>query len=267
MAVKPNDSDTFLREVDDELRREKVTSFVARHGWKIVAAAVLLLAAIGGWIWWQHRQNVKAGEDSQKLSQVIEQLEARNARGAAAGIDELAQSDRDGYRIAALFARANAQISTNAIPAAIETLKSIAADGDAPQPYRDAALIRQTQLEFDTMSPGAVVQRLQPFAQAGNPWHGTAGEMVGIAYIKANRMDQAARTFEALAKDPGVPETIRARAVQMASSLGVDAVQMDPEFAKSLEAAAAAPPTPALPAGAGAAPAPAQAQPAAPAKQ
>ena len=229
MAVKPKTGDdTFLREVDEELRRERVGNFMTRYVWYILGGAALLLAAIGGWIWWQHRQNVEAGEASAKLVQVIEQLEQNNAKAAAPVIDELAANSRAGYRLAGLFARANAQISTNAIPAAIETLKGIAADESAPQPYRDAALIRQTQLELDNLQPAQVVQRLQPYAQAGNAWHGAAGEMVGIALIRQQRLDQAARVFEALARDQGVSETIRARAIQMASALGVDAVQIDP---------------------------------------
>ena len=65
MAVKPKTGDdTFLREVDEELRRERVGTFMTRYGWYIVGAAALLLAAIGGWIWWQHRQTVQAGEAS-----------------------------------------------------------------------------------------------------------------------------------------------------------------------------------------------------------
>lgn len=261
MAVKPKTGDdTFLREVDEELRRERVGNIMTRYGWYIVGGAVLLLAAIGGWIWWQHRQTVQAGEASQKLVQVIEQLEQNNAKAAAPTIDELAASDRPGYRLAALFARANAQVSTNAIPAAIETLKAIAADEGAPQPYRDVALIRQTQLELDNLPPAQVVQRLQPFAQAGNPWHGTAGEMVGIALIKQQRLDQAGRVFEALARDGGVPETIRARAIQMASALGIDAVQIDPSLGAAKAGGGA-------PAGAGQGGQPVQAQAAQPQPQ
>ncbi len=232
MAVKPKDSDTFVREVDEELRREQAATFFTRFGWYILGGAALLLAVVGGWIWWQHRQTVQAGEQSVKLVQVIDQLEQKNPAGAAAAIDELAQSNRTGYRVAALFARANAQIATNALPAAVETLKGIAADEAAPQPYRDAALIRQTQVEFDNLQPDQVIQRLQGYAQAGNPWHGAAGEMVGVAMIKARRFDQAGRIFEALARDTSVPDTIRARAIQMASSLGIDAVQINPALAE-----------------------------------
>lgn len=230
MAVQPKDSDVFKREVDEELRRERVNSFVARYGWLLIGGAVLLLAAIGGWIWWQNSQEAQAGQNSDRLIQVVEQLDQNNAKAAAPTIDELANSNREGYRIAAQFARANAQVQTNAVPAAIETLKGVAGNEDAPQPYRDAALIRQTQLEYDRLPPAEVEQRLRPFAQAGNAWHGSAGEMLGIALMRQQKMQEAGRVFEALARDLSVPPSIRGRAIQMASSLGVDAVQLDPSL-------------------------------------
>ncbi|MDB5667776.1 MAG: tetratricopeptide repeat protein [Alphaproteobacteria bacterium] len=236
MAVKPRDDDAFLREVDEELRRDQLSSIFTRYGWWIIGGALLLLAAVGVAIWWNHRQDAKAGEASQRLVQVIEQLDANNARGASAGIDELAASDRAAYRYSALFLRANAQIQTNAIPAAIATLASIAADENAPQAYRDAALIRQTQLEYDQLQPAQVVQRLQGYAQAGNPWLGTAGEMVAVALIRQQRAPQAAQILSAMARDPAVPESIKSRAIQMASALGVDAVQLDPSIEQAIQA-------------------------------
>lgn len=236
MAVKPkSDSDTFLREVDEELRAERVSNFFTRYGTWIITGVMVLLAAVGGWIWWQHRQSVAAGELSEKLIQVSDQLEKNNAGAAAGAIDELAASGIDGYRLSALFARANAQVSTNAVPAAIETLKGIAADQTAPQAYRDAASIRQTLLEFDTLPPEQVIERMRPFAQPGNGWHGTAGELLAAAYIKQNKPQDAGRVFEAMARDQAVPESIRQRAIQMASTFGIDTVQLDP----ALEAAAA----------------------------
>lgn len=246
MAIKPQDSDTFLREVDEELRRERVTSFMTRYGRWVIGGAVLLLAAIAALIWLRSHREEQAGQASEKLVQVIEQLEQNNGRAAAPAIDELAGNRREGYRLAALFARANAQISSNSIPAAVQTLGAIAVDESAPQPYRDAATVRQVQLQFDSLPPAQVIQRLQAYAQPGNPWFGTAGEMVAIAQMRMQRFAQAAQSFGNLARDPNVPESIKARAIQMASSLGVDAVQLDPSIMQAAQSgggpAPAAPP-------------------------
>src|SRR4051812_48384589 len=63
LALKPEDGETFLREVDEELRRDQMNRFVKRYGWAIVGAFVLVMGAVGGWIWWQnHRQEAVAKE-------------------------------------------------------------------------------------------------------------------------------------------------------------------------------------------------------------
>ena len=145
MAIKPNDSDVFLREVDEELRRERMNRFMTRYGWAIIAGIVLFLGAIGGWIWWQNRQQQQAAAEGETLVGALESLEAGNAKAAEPEIARLAESDREGYRLAALFTRANMQIQSGNRAAAVATLKSIAADEDAAEPSRPPrpALVRK----------------------------------------------------------------------------------------------------------------------------
>lgn len=234
MAIRPNDGETFLREVDEELRRERINTFVARYGWAIFAAILLVLGAIGGFIWWQNRQQEQAAAQGESLLEALDSLENGNRNAAMPKVGELAESDIAGYRAAALFARATAQSEANDNAAAIATLRSIAADADFAEPYRQAALVRQTELEFDRLRPQQVIQRLGPLARPGNAWFGSAGEMVGIAHLRMNRPDLAGPLFARIGRDETVPPTIRTRAIQMAGSLGINAMPDQP-------AAAAAP--------------------------
>ena len=84
-------------------------------------------------------------------------------------------------------------------------------------------MIRQTTVEFDKLPPATVIERLKPFAQAGSPWFGSAGELTALAYLQQNKPKSAAPIFAAMAKDETLPPSMRSRAVQMASALGVDA--------------------------------------------
>ena len=70
----------------------------------------------------------------------------------------------------------------------------------------------------------AIVARLKPLAVPGNPWFGSAGEMVAVAYMNMNKPDLAGATFAAMARDEQVPSTIRSRVVQLAGILGIDAL-------------------------------------------
>ena len=105
---------------------------------------------------------------------------------------------------------------------AIATYKSLAADSGLPQPYRDAALVRQTALEFDQIQPQEVISRLQALAKPGEPWFGSAGEMTALALVKQGKRAEAGQLFATIAKDNTVPSSIRDRATQLAASFGVD---------------------------------------------
>lgn len=224
MAIKPKDNEAFYREVDEELRREQLQSVWQRYGWAIIAGIVLLLAAIGGAIWWNNHQQAKAGERGERLTQIFKDIQAGRTQGVEAKLDALANEGSPGYRAAALLTKADLQVQAGNEAAAANVFRQVAGDADLPQPYRDLALIRQTALQYDTIQPQQVVQRLQSLAQPGNPWFGSAGEMVAGAYLKMNQPQRAAPIFAAIAKDPQVPESLRSRAVQMAGALGVDAV-------------------------------------------
>jgi hypothetical protein len=224
LAIKPDDGETFLREVDEELRRDRLNKFVSRYGWAIIGAIVLLIGAIGGFLWWQGRQVAQAEAQAEQLVNALDLTESGNRNGAATAINQLAESDVAGYRAAALFARANSQLAANQVPQAIATLRGIAADENLDEAYRQAALVRQTVLEFDALQPQVVIQRLGPLARPGQPWFGTAGELVGVAHLKMGRPNLAGPLFAAIGRDENVPPSIRTRAIQMAGSLGVNAI-------------------------------------------
>ena len=225
LAIKPNDGESFLREVDEELRKDRANQFVSRYGWLIVGAIVLLLAAIAGWIWWQARSEEQNAARGEALLEALESMEKGNRAAALPKINEVAESGSEGYRAAALFTRASAELEAGNDAAAAATLGSIAGDEDFAEPYRHAALVRQTALQFDSLQPRAVIQRLGPLARPGNAWFGSAGEMVAVAHLKMRRPDLAGPLFAQIARDENVPPSIRSRAVQMAGSLGIDATQ------------------------------------------
>jgi hypothetical protein len=204
------------------------------------------MAGLGGWIWWQGHQQEAVAKEGDTLASALDSLEAGNRNAAAPKIAELENSNVPGYRAAALFARANSQIAAGNAPAAIATLREIAANQELDEVYRQAALVRQTQLEFDALPPQQVVQRLRPLARPGGAWLGSAGEMLGVAYLKLHRPDLAGPVFASIGRDHDVPDAIRQRAIQMAGSLGINAT--DEPAAPGAGPAAPAAPAPAQPA-------------------
>ncbi len=224
MAIKPRDNESFYREVDEELRKEQLTNVWKRYGLLIVGGVLLLLVGLGGFLWWQQRQEAQAGERGERLVAAFEDVQAGRTKAANPKLDQLAAEDAEGIRAAALLTKADLAIQDGNLPAAAAAFRQVAENQEFAEPYRQVALIRQTTVEFDRIAPAEVIRRLQPLAVAGGPWFGSAGELVAIAHMKQGQPARAAPIFAAMAKDEKLPSSIRSRAVQMAGALGVDAV-------------------------------------------
>lgn len=220
MAITPVNNDAFFREVDDELRRDRATRVWQRWGLWIVAAIVAGLAAFGGWLYWQHRQAQAAGVEGEQLQAAYDSLAGGNAAAANTPLTTLATSGNDGYRVLAAFTQADILLQKNDLKGAAAKFAAVAADGSVAQPFRDLALIRQTVAEFDTVKPQVVVDRMRSLAVPGGAWLGSAGELLGAAYLKLGRREQAGQVFGRVARDKDVPDSIRQRAVQLAGALG-----------------------------------------------
>jgi hypothetical protein len=224
LAEQPPDiTETFVREVDENLRRDQMRDFFKKNGSWLIAAVVLFLAGSGGFIWWRQHEVQQSGAQVEKLAEIYKDVGSGNMAQAPRELDELSKSGSKAVRASALFAKAAVALQQSDNKLAISTYRSITDDSGLPQAYRDAALIRQTALEFDQLKPEDVIARLEPLAKPGEPWFGTAGEMTALAMIKQGRKPEAGRLFAAIARDNTVPQTIRARAVQVAGTLGVDA--------------------------------------------
>jgi len=223
LAQPPDISDTFVREVDDNLRRDRIRDFFKENGGWLVAGLVLFLVACGGIIWYQQHREQRAEAHVEQLAQIYKDIGTGNTSKVPQQLDDLSNASSKAVRATALFTRAAFALQQNNQKLAITTYKAIAEDDALPDSYRNAALIRQTALEFDQLQPQQIIARLEPLTKAGNPWFGSAGEMTALALVKQGKGKEAGRLFAAIAKDKNVPDAIRNRAIQISGSLGADA--------------------------------------------
>ena len=221
---REREQDVLLREVDDAVRKDEFGTIVKRYGWAIAGAAVLGLAAFGGWLIWQDRREGQIEERSERLVAAFDMIDAGQIEQAAGELVTLSDDGSSATAISARLARAGIALRDNRRAEAVELYESIADDGDAPKPYRDLAAIRAVAIQFEELDPQRVVDRLKPLATPGNPWFGSAGELVAMAYLKQGKEDLAGPLFAAIAKDEDVPQTLRSRTRQIAGQLGFDAV-------------------------------------------
>jgi len=217
--------EVFLREVDDAVRQDQLEGFMSRYGKLVLAVVVIALLAFAGWIYWDHRQTKAREERSEAYVQALDSIQSENLDAAKAKLQPIAAaSSSDATVTSARLMLAGIALRQNHKPDALGLYRQVAADAKAPQALRDLASVRAIAADFDAMKPQDVVDRLKPLAVPGNAWFGPAGELVGMAYLKLGKQDQAGPLFGAIAKDETVDEGLRSRARQLAAVLGVDAI-------------------------------------------
>lgn len=229
MALTPQNSEAFLREVDEELRRDQILGFWRRYGRVTAGVIVLGLAALAGVLGWQYYREQAAAAQSDKFNQVYDLLSANKSAQAAAPLDELAKSDNPTYRALALYVQADvilrdmdprdAAKSAGKLRDAAAKFAAVAGDSKVAQPLRDLALVRQTYAELDQIKPETVVERMKPLAVPNGPWLGSAGELIANAYLQLNQPQQARTVLQQIVADLEVPDTIRQRAAQLSSAI------------------------------------------------
>ena len=232
--------DVFLREVDDALREEQVLNTFKRYGKPVGAAIAAALLALGGYLYWDHTDKLAKASYSERLTMALDRIEAGQLAEAEKELEAIAKEAKDGPRAVALMQLAAIAAQKGDTAGAAKRFADIAADKDVPQVYRDLATVREVAIRFDTMKPDDVVARLKPIAVPGNAYFGSAGELLGMAYLELGKPDEAGKLFAEIGKDEKVPGTLRARMRQLAGGLGFDAGIEDPELEGAGEGASEA---------------------------
>src|ERR687894_173790 len=97
-------NDEFIREVDEEYRRDQMALIWKRYSGVIVGVAILIVASVGGWRFWQHRVELQAQGAASRYEEAL-----RAARGEGSGdeaekaLEAVAREAPDGYRLLARF--------------------------------------------------------------------------------------------------------------------------------------------------------------------
>lgn len=221
--AKPDDRDVaFLREVDEEYRRSQLAGLWSRYGRALMIAVVVFLVALAGFLYWREDRARRAGAAGEEFTQALTRLETGNFTAAAPVLADLAKSGTPGYRALARLMQAATAVQAGDTAKGLAIYHAVAVDSSIAVPFRDLATIKATRLEFETLPPATVIERLKALSVPGNPWFAVAAEMTAIAHLRANQPALAAPLFAAIVRDTSAPPTLRNRAAQLAVSLGID---------------------------------------------
>lgn len=211
-----SDSDSFIREVTEEVRQDRMYRLWKRYAPLIIGTIVVIVAASAGWSWLQHQER-----------------EAARARGAAflsgtadvAGRTAVVEAIEAGPAEAvARLQLAGALAAAGDTDAAAETYRAVAAEGALKPAYTDLALLHALRLEAAGMSLGDAEAELAPLVEEGAPYRALALELRAVLRLNAGERAGARRDLEAILAEPGLTRGLNVRARQLLAIVGEDAV-------------------------------------------
>jgi hypothetical protein len=198
-------------EVDEDVRRDQLKRLWDRYSIYIVAGALLIIAAVGGWRGYQYLEAKKAAEAGAAFDKAAELSEQNKHTEAEAAFTELAAKAPSGYRMLARL-RAAAEVATRDPKAAAKLYDDIAADRSVGAPEQDLAKVRAAGLLLESASYPSMLARLEPATAPGATFRHTARELLALSAWRANDTAAARQWLDMIASDGETPPSLRSRA-------------------------------------------------------
>jgi hypothetical protein len=206
-------SDIF-REVEEDVRRERLELFWKHYGYYVIALVGLILLSVGGWqLWLRHQAQER---DKESLVFVAAQR-ISTPREAEAAFADLTKTATGGYALLSKLSQANALYVSGQMGASIDLYKQIAQSDKGP--IGAVARLRAAWALADNASRESVAELLAPLNDPASAWRQMAGEVLAFADYRASRLRQSQAEFQALADDSASPDALRSRARTMAAFL------------------------------------------------
>lgn len=204
--------DSFIREVNEELRQDKARALWDRYGMLAIGAAVAILLATGAYVAWEYWTTTRANRSGDAFSQALTLAEQGDSEAALAALQELEEEGFGAYPVLARLRSATVAARAGDAQAAIAAFDAVANDGSVPQPIRDVARLRAGYLLVDHGSYEDVAARVEGMTSDENAMRHSAREALGLAAWKDGQSEEAMRLFQLILDDAAAPPALSQRA-------------------------------------------------------
>src|SRR5436190_22391964 len=153
LALPTDPAESFVREVDENLRRDQAQDNLKKNRPWIIGAVLILLAAVAGYLYRQDRQLKASEADTEKLNEVMMEIGGGQIATAEKDLPALQGSKSQGISAAARLTHAALLLDKSDRKAAMDEYRAVANDKDLAQPYRHVAMIRLNAPAVDPIKP------------------------------------------------------------------------------------------------------------------
>ena len=209
-------SDIF-QEVEEDVRRERYEQLWKKYGNYILAAAGVLVLAVGGYQAWQNYDLTQRQKVSDQFRVAAEAAQTGNAPKAEADFSALAKDAPSGYATLAKFHLAAAYLAQGKRDPAVALLRELMASSD--ELISNTARLRLAWIMADASPKADITMMLQPLMAADSPWRFAGAEVIAYVDLKDGARAQAIDEYQKLAQEAQAPTSLRQRASGIAEYL------------------------------------------------
>ncbi|HZH26264.1 MAG TPA: tetratricopeptide repeat protein [Azospirillaceae bacterium] len=209
----------FIREIEEDIRRDRYKRLWDRFGVYIVAVVLVLVAAVAGVSAWRTWQASQAAERTAQLAVLFERAERRED-GIADALRAFAQDAEGGAATLARLEEAAVRARAGDVQAAVAIWDGIAANPSLSSAYRDLATLLAAMHQLYSAEPALLAARLGPMDSDIHPYRFSARELLAVLALRQGDTAKAKRILDALAADPQAPEGVRSRAAELSTLHG-----------------------------------------------
>ncbi len=213
-------SDELIREVDEDLRKERYQKLWNAYGKYAVGAVVVVFAITAGIVGWREYQTNQRLEHGARFTAAQKLIADGNLQQGADAFAALAQSAGTGYRALALLQEAAARGRDGDRIAAVVVYDRVAADGAFDPRLRDVARLLAVLQLVNSAETADLADRLSQLTAADTPFRHSARELNALIQVKSGDTAAAKNSYTELADDATAPAGVRARAAEMLAALG-----------------------------------------------
>jgi hypothetical protein len=204
--------DGLLREVEEELRRERLEKIWKEYGTYVIAAAAAIVLGVLGFKYWESHRLAAAQDSGARYEEALLLLNDKKEGSAEKEFEKIAVDGSGGYRALAQLQLAGAQSKQGKKAEAMATYEALANDNAADAMLREFARLQMAGLRLGEADFTEMENRLTPLMADDSPWRYSARELLGLAAYKAGRSTEARTILTPLFVDQSTPQSIAERA-------------------------------------------------------
>jgi len=211
--------DSFIREVNEELRSDQVKGAWRRFGRYLIALAVLIVFGTVAYKAYEYWDDNKSSGTGDQFIAAMKLADENKTDEALAALAKLEKEGHGAYPILARMRSATVLAQKGDAAGAVAAFDAIGKDAAAPQAVRDAAKMRAGWLLIEGGTYEQVSAQVEEMAVPSNAFRHSAREALGLAAYKAGNMAQARQWFKAIADDAQSPRNVANRAQMMLDNI------------------------------------------------